>query len=159
MKPKLYIETSIVSYLTSHLSHDLIIVARQELTRETWSAILSQFDVYISALVIQEASQGDAEASSERLKALDGVLLLDITDSVKALARKLLEEGAIPGAHPEDALHVAVAAINGMDFLLTWNFRHLNNVFTKARIRKAVETEGYQCPEICSIDELFGEGR
>ncbi len=75
------------------------------------------------------------------------------------LAGKLVEERTIPGTHPEDALHVAVAAINGMDFLLTWNFSHLNNASAKARIRKAVETEGYQCPEICSIDELLGEGK
>lgn len=157
MKQKLYIETSIISYLTSHIGRDLVIAARQELTSETWPALLAKFDVFVSALVLQEAGQGDPEASSERLKALEGIPMLDITDTVKALARRLVEDRVIPEGHVEDALHVAVAASNGMDFLLTWNFRHLNNVFTKSRIRDVIEAEGYECPELCSVEELFGE--
>ena len=159
MKPKLYIETSIVSYLTSRLSRDLIIAARQELTRETWPQLLSQFDAYISALVVQEVERGDPEASASRLKIVDSMLVLDITDSVKALARTLIEKGAIPDTHLEDALHVAVAASNGMDFLLTWNFSHINNAFTRSKIRDVIETEGYDCPELCSPEELFGEDK
>ncbi|HIJ65747.1 MAG TPA: type II toxin-antitoxin system VapC family toxin [Candidatus Hydrogenedentes bacterium] len=157
MKGRLYIETSVVSYLTSRLSRDLVIVARQELTRETWAALLSEFEVYVSALVVQEVGQGDDQASASRLKAVDGIPVLDLTDSVKVLAGKLIEEGAIPDTHLEDALHVAVAAANGMDFLLTWNFTHINNAFTRSRIRDVIEAEGYGCPELCSPEELFGE--
>jgi hypothetical protein len=101
----------------------------------------------------------ESTPGTARLKSLDDILVLDITDSVKALARKLVEERTIPGAHPEEALHVAVRAVSGMDFLLTWNFSHLKNAFAKARTRKAVETEACQCPEICSIDQLFAEGK
>ena len=76
---------------------------------------------------------------------------------MKALARRLIESRAIPDAHLEDALHVAVAATNGMEFLLTWNFGHINNAFTRSRIRGVIEAEGYECPELCSPEELFGE--
>ena len=76
---------------------------------------------------------------------------------MKVLSRKLIEEGVIPETHLEDALHVAVAAANGMDFLLAWNFAHINNAFTRSRIRDIIEAEGYECPELCSPEELFGE--
>jgi len=158
MKAKVYIETSVVSYLTSQLSRDLILAARQELTREVWTSLFSRFDVFVSALVLQEAGRGDSEASSVRLKALEGVPVLEITDSVKALARRLIKERAIPESHLEDALHVAVASANGMQFLLTWNFSHLNNAVMRSRIREVIENEGYECPELCSPEELAGEG-
>jgi len=159
MKPKVYIETSVVSYLTSHMSRDLVIAARQELTREVWPLIMSQFDVYVSALVIQEAANGAPDASAARLRALEGIPALEISDSVRVVARRLIERRAIPETHLEDALHVSVAAINGMDSLLTWNFGHLNNAFTRARIRDTIEAEGYECPELCSPEELLGESR
>jgi len=157
MKSKVYIETSVISYLTSHASRDLIIVARQELTRDMWPMLLSKFDVFVSALVVQEAGRGDPDASAARLKAVEGMPVLDISDPVRALAQDLIESKAIPDSHLEDALHVAVAAINGMEFLLTWNFGHINNAFTRARIRGVVEAEGYECPELCSPEELFGD--
>jgi hypothetical protein len=119
--------------------------------------LLSQFDLYVSASVLQEAGHGDPEASSARLKAIEGTPVLDVTDAAKALARRLIEERVIPDTHLEDALHVAVAAANGMDFLLTWNFSHINNAFTRSRIREVVESQGYRCPELCSPDELLGE--
>ena len=156
MKPKVYIETSVASYLTSHLSRDLIIVARQELTRERWPSLISQFDVYVSALVVEEAGQGDPEASSARLKALDGIPVLDVTDAVKTLARKLVQERIIPDAHLEDALHVAVAAINGMDFLLTWNCRHLANAELIGPAAHFLQLKDYDPPLVCTPEELMG---
>jgi len=157
MKKRLYVETSIISYLTSRLSRDLVIAARQELTREMWPILSSEFEVYISALVVQEVGQGDADASALRLRAVNGLPVLEIAGSAEALARTLITEGVIPDTHLEDALHVAVAASNGMDFLLTWNFAHINNAFTRSRIRDVIESEGYACPEFCSPEELLGE--
>lgn len=159
MRRTVYVETSIVSYLTARSSRDLVIAARQQLTREMWRLLLSEFDVYVSALVLQEAGQGDPEAASERVRALEEIPVLDVTDDVKTLARRLIQEHVIPEVQLEDAVHVAVAAINGIDFFLTWNFSHLNNVFTRSRIRRVVEACGYDCPELCSPEELFGEGR
>ena len=157
MKLKVYIETSIVSYLTSQLSRDLIIVARQEITRETWSKLLIHFDTFISALVLQEAGRGDSVAASRRLQALESVPILDINDDVKHFAKKLIQIKSIPEKNLGDALHIAVSVMNRMDYLLTWNFAHINNAFTRHRIRKIVEDDGYDCPEFCSPDELFGE--
>jgi predicted nucleic acid-binding protein len=117
--------------------------------------LLSRYDAYVSALVVQEAGQGDPAASTARRQALRHIPALDVTDAVKELARKLIAKHAIPASHVEDALHVAVAAINGMDFLLTWNFSHLNNASKRSKIREAIEAAGCECPESCSPEELL----
>ncbi|NIR52465.1 type II toxin-antitoxin system VapC family toxin [candidate division KSB1 bacterium] len=157
MKETVYIETSVVSYYTSNPSRDLVIAARQEITRQKWPEILKSFELHISALVIQEAEQGDAEASEKRLAAISKMPVLPISDEAESLASLLIGNGPIPEQYPEDALHIAVATINGMDYLLTWNFTHINNAQMKAKIISVVEAEGYQCPTICSPEELLGE--
>jgi len=81
--------------------------------------------------------------------------MLDLDDEARTLAEKIIGDNGIPTQYPEDALHIAVAAVNGMDVLVTWNFAHLNNPFTRIRVREIVENEGYVCPEICSPDELL----
>jgi len=157
MKRKVYIETSIVSYYTARPSRDLVVAARQEITHELWQVLLKQYDLYISALVIQEASRGDENAAKKRLRVLSNISVLEISQDVQDLARGLIGDNAIPSAYEEDALHIATASINGMDFLLTWNFSHINNVFTKTKIVKSVEHYGYEPPIICSPEELLGE--
>ncbi|MBC8453897.1 type II toxin-antitoxin system VapC family toxin [PVC group bacterium] len=155
MKPKLYIETTIVSYYTGRGSRDLIIAARQEETRCLWPKLLSEFETYISALVYEEASVGDANAAQKRLDAIKPFPVLDIDDESQVLAETLLGGNAIPEEYPEDAMHIAIAAINGINVLVTWNFTHINNPFKRMMIRQIVENAGYQCPEICSPDELM----
>ena len=155
-KQKLYIETSIVSYLTARPSRDLVIAARQEITRELWAQIHEKFELYISALVIQEASQGDSAAAQKRLDALSGIPVLGITDKVQEVAQSLINKKAIPSVFEEDALHIAVAGVNGVDFLLTWNFKHINNVFIKSQLVRIIEKQGLIAPEICSPDEILG---
>jgi hypothetical protein len=81
---------------------------------------------------------------------------LEINDAADRLAKRFLEEGAIPVSSPEDALHISLATVHGMDFLLTWNFRHINNAELKTRIRNIIEAEGYESPVICSPEELGG---
>ena len=132
---KVYIETSVVSYYTSRPSRDLVTAARQQVTREWWEEMLQQFGTYISALVIEEVKGDDAGH----------------------LAEILVSSGTIPEEHSEDALHIALATVNGMDFLLTWNFAHINNAQMKSEIIKVTERHGYECPVICSPDELLGE--
>ncbi len=83
--------------------------------------------------------------------------VLDITDDVRQLAERLIAGRAVPEEYPEDALHIAVAAMNGMDFVLTWNFGHINNAFTRSIVRQVIENEGHQCPELCSPEELIGD--
>jgi len=157
MKETVYIETSVLSYFTSEFSRDLVIAGRQEITREKWPKILEFFEVYISALVLQEAEQGDPEAAQKRLNVITNLPVLAITDEVEKLASILISEGPIPDKNPEDALHIAIATVNGIDYLLTWNFTHINNAQMKSKIISIVEKHGYQCPIICSPEELLGE--
>jgi predicted nucleic acid-binding protein len=155
MKKKVYIETTVASYLIARPSRDLVIAAHQEATRELWPKLQSWYETYISALVYQEAGRGDSELAQKRLDALDPFAMLDIDDEARALAEKIIAGKGIPEEYPEDALHVAVAAVNGIEILVTWNFAHINNPFTRMMIRQSVENCGYQCPEICSPDELL----
>jgi hypothetical protein len=156
MKQKLYIETSVVSYLAARPSRDLLIAARQQATVELWSKLLSSgFTGYVSTLVHQEAQQGDPEQARKRTDALSSLVVLDIDEEAQALAEQILAAKAVPTEYPDDALHMAVAAVNGMDVLITWNFAHLNNPVARTKIRQIVEDSGYRCPEVCSPEELL----
>jgi len=155
MKKRVYIETTVVSYFTARSTRDLIIAAHQEATRELWPKLATDFDTYISALVYEEAGRGDTEQARKRLEAIRPFDMLDVDSEAQTLADKLVAEKAIPAQNPEDAAHIAVAAVNGIQVLVTWNFAHINNPFTRMMIRQVVENEGYQCPEICSPDELL----
>jgi len=147
MKRSVYLETSIISYYTARPSRDLVITARQEITHEMWPILQANFDVYISALVLQEASRGDKEASGKRLNVVSGIPVLELTDQTLALANSLISFGAIPVTAKEDALHIAVASLHGVEFLLTWNFSHINNAFKKSKIVKTIEAQGLIPPE------------
>jgi hypothetical protein len=103
-----------------------------------------------------EAKEGDPDASEKRLAALEGIPVLEITDEAEQLAVAFVKFGPIPTTHSEDALHIALAVINGMDFLVTWNFNHINNAKIKKEINSIAEENGYECPVICSPEELEG---
>lgn len=153
MKPKIYIETSVVSYYTNRPSRDIVISARQQVTREWWEERSGDFELYVSVPVLEEAACGNEFEAKKRLEAIKGIPVLSITDDAESLANALIA-GPIPENSPEDALHIALAAVNGMDFLLTWNFRHINNAMMKKQIIKIVEYGGYECPVLCSPEEL-----
>ena len=157
MKPHVYIETSVVSYLTARPSRDVTLASHQAVTRDLWDR-LGDFCIYISELVITEASAGDARAAAARLASIEAFEALSIDDAVRELASELIRGRAIPANQPEDALHLAVAACNGMDIVVTWNFKHLNNPFTRMMTRQVVENAGYVCPELCSPEELLQGG-
>ena len=157
MKIKVYIETSVVSYLTARPSRNITLASHQTFTREMWDC-LDNYDVYISELVLAEAGEGNPEAAKQRLIALEGFEELAIDQDAKDLAAALIEGSAIPASYPEDALHIAVAATNGMHVVITWNFKHLNNPFTRTIVRKIVESQGFVCPELCSPEELLKGG-
>jgi hypothetical protein len=155
MRRRVYVETSVVSYFTARPGRDLMVAARQEVTRELWPRLTAEFETYISAIVFEEASRGDPDEAKLRIEAIKPFRMLDIDDEARVLAEAILAAKGVPAEYPEDALHVAVAAVNGMDVLLTWNFSHLNNPFTRMMVRQTVENEGYACPEACSPDELL----
>ena len=155
MKAKVYVETTVVSYLTGRATRDLMVAAHQEETRQLWSQLTSEFETYISALVYEEASRGSPDEAQKRLAAIEPFPVLDVEQNAQDLASRLLADRAVPEEYPEDAMHIAVAAVNGIDILLTWNFAHINNPFKKMLIRQTVENAGYHCPEICSPDDLL----
>lgn len=156
MKPKVYIETSVVSYLTARPSKNIVVAGHQAATRDFWD-LLSACDVYISELVLMEAGRGDEAAAAARLEVLAGLQELEINPACKQLAKLLIDDGAVPAQYPEDALHIAVASVYAMDAIVTWNFKHINNPATRAKVRQSVEAQGYVCPELCSPDEFLGE--
>ncbi len=155
MKKSVYIETTVVSYFTARPSRDMILAARQEASRELWPELLASYEAYVSVLVREEAGRGDEEQAAKRLQALKAFPVLDIDEPARRLAAGIVAGHGIPEEYPEDALHIAVAAVHGIDVLVTWNFTHLNNPFTRMMIRQLVENAGYRCPEICSPDELL----
>lgn len=157
VKQKVYIETSVVSYYASRPSRDLVIAARQETTRELWPVLVSRFERYISMLVLMEINKGDPAAVDERQRAILDIPVLDVTQESESLAEAIVREGLIPERFGEDSLHIALASVNGMDYLLTWNFRHLNNALTKTHIGRFIEKQGYIPPVVCSPDELLGD--
>lgn len=157
MKSKVYIETTVVSYYTARLSRDLIVAARQAITRENWKRILDEFECHVSALVLLESEHGDTQAAKERMAAVSKLPVIRIDNESETLARELVEAGPIPREYMEDALHIALSARNGMNYLLTWNLAHIHNAQIEDDIRRVVEKYGYQCPIICSPDELLGE--
>ena len=155
MRKRLYVETTVVSYFTARPSRDLIIAGHQEATRELWPRLSSVYESYISALVYEEAGRGDPALAKMRLDSLQSFRMLAVDDEARVLAEKIIAGRGIPEQYPEDALHIAIAAVNGIEIIITWNFAHMNNPFTRVMVRQLVENEGYVCPELCSPEELL----
>ena len=156
-KPTVYIENSVISYLTARPRRDLVTAAWQQVTRDWWERRRQDFELYTSELGLAEASGGDPDAARERLKALEGIPTLPITEAAERLAQALLQAKAVPEKAKADALHIAIGAVHGVDYLLTWNCTHIDNAETKPTIRKTCLEEGYSYPEICTPQELMGD--
>jgi predicted nucleic acid-binding protein len=153
MKPRVYLETTIPSYLTAWPSRDLLRAAQQQLTREWWDR-RTEFDLFISPLVLVECQAGDPTAAANRLAAIAGLPLLDQTEAVTALAEELARTVPIPPRAAADAVHIATAAVHGMHYLLTWNCTHIANVVLRPRIEAACRALGCEPPLICTPPEL-----
>jgi hypothetical protein len=153
--PTLYIETTIVSYLTAWPSRDLVRVAHQQLTREWWDARRVSFSLYTSQLVLDEAAAGDAMAATERLRKLAGIPLLEYREPTLALAGTLERLLHLPPQARGDALHLAVCAANGIEFLLTWNCRHLANAALAPIIEEACRAHGVMGPRVATPEQLL----
>ena len=125
------------------------------MTREWWRDAPERFVLVASELVLTEAAAGDADAATARLAALEMVTRLDTTEDSASLTRKLLELGAFPREAAADAAHVGIAAVNSVDYLLTWNLRHIANAAVRSRIERACRKAGYEPPVICTRNELM----
>ena len=155
MKPKVYIETTIISYLAARPSRDLIVAAHQQLTHQWWDTSRASYDLWTSQEVIGECAKGDPAAAQQRLEVLAKIALAEIGASALDLAREFVESGAIPQEAAEDALHLGIAVTNGMEYLLTWNCRHLANARMRSQIDEVCERMGYKPIIICNPEELL----
>ncbi|NJO17839.1 MAG: type II toxin-antitoxin system VapC family toxin [Thioploca sp.] len=154
MKPKVYLETSIPSYLSARHSRDLVMMANQEITQEWWDS-RDQFELYISALALQEAGAGDPSVAQKRLEHLNDIPELNITKEVENFAEVLIQEVPLPEKARIDALHIAVTTLSGMDYLLTWNCAHIANAVLRPEIEVICRKFGYEPPIICTPPELI----
>jgi len=155
MASSVYVETTIVSYLTARPSRDLVQRAHQQLTRRWWRTRRSQFDLYVSPPVVQEAGGGDPRRAQKRLAALKAVPVLDATPEAMRLAEALVGAGAVPTQAVVDATHIAIATVHGMAYLLTWNCAHIANATMRTRIESICRTIGYEPPVLCTPEELM----
>jgi hypothetical protein len=156
-KSTLYIETTIPSYYTAWSSRNLIVAAHQSITIEWWINESKKYDIYISQFVLDEVAEGDHEASKKRLDFLLPFPLLEITDEVLVLTKIILGTEYFPEKAIRDASHIAIAAVHGIEYLLTWNCLHINNAVIKEKLRKTFEKRRVHFPIICTPEELIGE--
>ena len=155
MKAKVYIETTVISYLTARPNRDVVIAGHQKITRDWWQTCRERFDVVASQLVVREASAGDSRAAQKRLEDLATLALLEVTEEAVSLAQELLSTGAVPEKAAEDALHLAIAVTNGVEYLLTWNCKHLANATMRTKIEDVCRAAGYEPVIICTPEELL----
>ena len=158
MPRRIYIETTIPSYLTARPSRDIVQAARQQLTREWWDVERRNYDLCISQIVLDEAAAGDAEAAQRRLAVIDTLPLLDLTFEVDGLAETIMQSGGLlPASASRDAVHIAVTAVHQVHFLLTWNCRHIANATIFRDLQHIIMSAGYDVPVICTPEELLGD--
>lgn len=153
---RVYLETSVISYLAAFPSRDLVVAGQQQVTRDWWER-RERFELFVSDAVVEEASRGDSAAAVRRLDILDGIPVLSATDDAYVLAKSFLAAAALPPKAAIDAVHVALAAVHGMDFLLTWNCTHIANAVIRPQLELLCWRAGHRPPVICTPLELSEE--
>ena len=153
-KPKAYLETSVISYATGRLSRQLMVAAQQQYTTEWLVGAADCFDLYVSEVVVVEAAQGAPEAVTRRIALIQQYAAIGMSNDAEHLAAELIRRHSMPTRARTDALHVAIAAVSAMDYLVTWNCTHINNAAMRPRIERCCAELGYHCPVICTPLEL-----
>lgn len=157
MKAKIYLETTIPSYLTSRPNRDIIIAGHQQVTHTWWDRDRDEYELYVSQFVLDECGDGDADMARKRLELLNGIPVLAISDEAVLLSKRLIHNGPLPQKAETDALHIAIAAANAMDYLVTWNLRHIANPAMERPIHRICREAGFDPPVICTPEELLAE--
>jgi predicted nucleic acid-binding protein len=152
-----YLETSFISYLVSRPSNVPIILGHQQTTHLWWKNRRSSFECFTSQVTIDEASAGNAQEIQKRLSVLRDIPLIDVDVDSTILTKAIIDSAILPPHAFPDAAHIAVAASHEIDYLLTWNCKHLANAQIRRRITKVCEAAGYKMPLICTPEELMGE--
>ena len=157
MAKRVYIETTIVSYLAAWPSRDLLQAARQRITHDWWENHRQEHDLYVSQIVFDESAAGDPDAAERRLALLTGVPVLDLTTDVDDVAAALMASGLLPPRAARDAVHIAASTVHGVDILLTWNCQHIANAAIMREMGEIVADSGFRLPILCTPEELLGE--
>ncbi|MEP6671955.1 MAG: type II toxin-antitoxin system VapC family toxin [Chthoniobacter sp.] len=155
MKPRLYLETTIPSYLVARRSGLARISADQQTTQDWWDFRRGDYDIFISEVVLDESAMGDPVMAAARLEKLAGLPQLTQSPAVDQLAERIVEHGVIPLSAAPDAMHIALAAVHAMNFLLTWNCKHIANAFNRRRLETLCQEAGFECPVICTPVSLM----
>ena len=154
---RIYIESTIPSYVVARPARDLLQAARQQLTKDWWDLKRAKHELFTSQVVLDEITDGEAAMAQQRLDVMAQIKLLDLTDEANALTKEILASGLLPADADRDAAHIALATVHEMDILLSWNCRHIANAAIQARLRRLVEKLGFTLPVLCTPDELTGE--
>jgi predicted nucleic acid-binding protein len=156
MKMRVYVETSVISYMTSRPSRDVVILGRQQLTRDWWEGARENAELFVSEFVEREAGQGDQDAARQRLELLRDMPRLPTTQEVFGLARELLRSNSLPPNAGVDALHIAIAAVHRIDVLVTWNFAHIANLYMLRSVYRTIRRMRLEPPIICTPEGMMG---
>ncbi len=157
MSESVYIETSILGYLTARSTRNLILAANIEVTKEWWESRRSVFTLYISQVVLDEVARGDAEIAVKRLEMLSRLPLVELNQAVRNLSAQFLTRSNLPAKASDDAVHIAAATVHRLDYLLTWNCKHIANAQIQRKLAEISLDFGYQLPVICTPYELLGD--
>jgi predicted nucleic acid-binding protein len=157
VKQSAYLETSVISYYTSRFSRDLVVAGHQQITREWLDNYANRFHFFTSEIVIRECSGGDNAAAKVRLSILEDFQIIGLRDDALNLSKHFVKERAVPKKAGEDALHIAIATVHGIDYLVTWNCRHIANAQIRSKLERIANECGYELPTICTPEELMGE--
>jgi hypothetical protein len=154
---RIYIESTIASYVVARPARDLLQAARQQLTKDWWDLRRARHELFTSQVVLDEIASGETAMAQKRLKTMSQIKLLDLTVEANALAKDILASGLLPINADRDAAHIALATVHEMDILLSWNCRHIANAAIQASLRRLVENSGFALPVLCTPEELTGE--
>jgi hypothetical protein len=157
MKPRIYIETTVISYLTAKPARDILSLARQEMTRQFWEWAPSNYELCYSALTRVEVSRGDPGAAERRIAMLRDCTLLSNIAETESLAERLMGLSAVPLTEPEDAAHIAIATLSQMKYIASWNFSHMVGPQSKRLLDRALLSLGYMAPLLATPEEIFEE--
>jgi predicted nucleic acid-binding protein len=155
MKPRIYIETTVISYLAARPARDVVTLARQEMSRDFWLWAPSAYDLCCSSLTRDEVSKGDSSAASRRLVFADQCSTLPDDLRVAELAKKLMDVKAVPATEPEDAAHIAIATLVQVKYIVSWNFSHMVSPEAKRQLEKAIVSLGFTAPLLGTPEEIF----
>ena len=154
---RIYIESTIPSYVVARPARDLIQAGHQQTTKDWWDLKREQHELFTSQVVLDEIASGDKEMARQRIALMAGIPILPVNAEAESLAQGILDSGLLPRGADRDAAHIALATVYELDILLSWNCRHISNAAIQSRLRDLAGKSGFTLPVLCTPDELTGE--